>query len=79
MNSREFQEWLDCNEEFQQEQGIFERRRGYMKRILEASPNERSRVIDFVLKRVEKDGKRGITPDESLARLAEDAEEFRDL
>jgi hypothetical protein len=80
MDDKEFEEWLDRNEEFQQEQDAFERRRENTKRILDATPSvERSRVIDFVLKRVEKDRKRGISADGSIARLAEDAEEFRDL
>ena len=80
MDTKEFQEWLDRNEEFQQEQDVSERRCENMKRILDAAPSvERSRVIDFVLKRVEKDRKLGISADKSIAGLAKNTEEFRDL
>jgi hypothetical protein len=82
MDAKQFDEWLDRNEEFQRQQGIFERRREYMDRILAASPNarrSRSQVVDFILGRIEKNQKKGISPDESLAQMAQDAEDFSDL
>jgi hypothetical protein len=80
MDAKQFNELLDRTEEFQRQQGTFERRPEYMNRIVAASPKlERSRVVDFILKRIEKNQRKGISPDESLAQMAQDSEEFGDL